>query len=87
MRDTTAALEAEYSVEPALERRPATEAVAMMEPEGWGFDAEVCCMAVEACLVAKKTLGDVVSKCFRGVIWIGRDKGKDTLKRSSSMYS
>ena len=41
---------------PALERRPATEAVARMEPEGWGLEAERRRMAAEACLVARKTL-------------------------------
>ena len=41
---------------PALERRPATEAVARMEPEGWCFEGEVWSMAAEACLVAMKTL-------------------------------
>ena len=43
-------------MEPALERRPATEAVAMMEPEGYGLEGEVRCMAREACLDARKTL-------------------------------
>ena len=41
---------------PALERRPATEAVAIIEPEGCGFRLEVRSMALEACLVARKTL-------------------------------
>ena len=42
---------------PALERRPATEAVAIMEPPGWGLVGEVWSMARAACLVAMKTLG------------------------------
>ena len=41
---------------PALERRPATEAVARMEPEGEGLEGEGWSMAAEACLVARKTL-------------------------------
>lgn len=43
-------------LEPALERSPATDAVAMMEPEGVGLDFEVLSMAFAAYLVAKKTL-------------------------------
>ena len=43
-------------LEPALDRRPATEAVAMMEPEGWGFWGEVTSIAFAAYLVARKTL-------------------------------
>ena len=42
---------------PALERSPATEAVAIIEPDGEGFDALVCDMAGVACLAARKTLG------------------------------
>lgn len=38
---------------PALDRRPATEAVLMMEPLGLGL---FCSMALAACLVARKTL-------------------------------
>ena len=41
---------------PALERRPATEAVAIIEPDGRGFEGEVVSMAQEACFVARKTL-------------------------------
>ena len=41
---------------PALERRPATEAVARMEPWGEGLVADVWSMAAEACLMARKTL-------------------------------
>jgi len=42
-------------VGPALERRPATEAVAIMEPEGCGLLREVVSMAREAYLAARKT--------------------------------
>ena len=41
---------------PAFERRPATEAVAMMEPDGCGLEGEVRRMAPAAYLVARKTL-------------------------------
>lgn len=42
---------------PALERSPATEAVAMMEPEGWGLVVGwVRRMAGGQCLRARKTL-------------------------------
>lgn len=41
---------------PAFERSPATDAVAMMEPEGVGLDFEVFSMAFAAYLVARKTL-------------------------------
>lgn len=41
---------------PAFERSPATDAVAMMEPEEVGFDFEVCSMAFAAYLIARKTL-------------------------------
>ena len=41
---------------PAFERSPATDAVAIMEPEGVCFDFEVLSMAFAAYLVAKKTL-------------------------------
>lgn len=43
-------------LEPALERRPATDAVAIMEPEGCGLESEGWRMALAACLVARKTL-------------------------------
>ena len=43
-------------MEPAFERIPATEAVAIMLPEGWGLDSEVWSIARAACLVARKTL-------------------------------
>lgn len=43
-------------LEPALERRAATEAVAIMEPDGVGFEGEVLSMALDACLVARNTL-------------------------------
>lgn len=43
-------------LEPAFERSPATDAVAMMEPEGVGFDFEVFSIAFAAYLVARKTL-------------------------------
>jgi hypothetical protein len=33
-----------------------TEAVQMIEPEGFGFDADVICMAGVACLTVRKTL-------------------------------
>jgi hypothetical protein len=55
-RETTAALEAEYGVEPALERMPATEAVPMMLPQDSGLSADVCIMAGAAYFAAKKTL-------------------------------
>lgn len=35
---------------------PATEAVAMIEPEEVGLEADVCSMALAACLVAMNTL-------------------------------
>lgn len=43
-------------LEPPFERSPATDAVAMMEPEGVGFDFEVFSIAFAAYLVARKTL-------------------------------
>ena len=55
---------------PALERRPATEAVARMEPEGWGLDGEGRRMAAEACLVARKTLRRV--RAVSVFIYVGR---------------
>jgi hypothetical protein len=66
--ETTAALEAEYGVLPALERRPATDAVAMMLPEAVGFSGDVLFMAGAACLAARKTLDAHVSLhvCHRG---------------------
>lgn len=45
-------------LEPALERSPPTEAVAMIDPEGEGLDDEVRSMAFAACLVPTKTLYD-----------------------------
>lgn len=59
--EMTAALEAEYGVLPALERRPATDAVAMMLPEAVGFSGDVFFMAGAACLAARKTLDAHVS--------------------------
>ena len=41
---------------PALERRPATEAVAIIEPPEVGLTAVVWSMPRAACLVARKTL-------------------------------
>lgn len=41
---------------PALERRPATDAVAIMEPDGCGLEDDVWRIALAACLVARKTL-------------------------------
>lgn len=41
---------------PAFERSPATDAVAMMEPEEVGFDFEVFSIAFAAYLIARKTL-------------------------------
>lgn len=41
---------------PAFERSPATDAVAMMEPEEVGFDFEVFTMAFAAYLIARNTL-------------------------------
>ena len=55
-RDTTAALDAEYGVDPAFDRRPATDAVPMMLPPEEGFDAEVLVMAGAAYFAARKTL-------------------------------
>lgn len=43
-------------LEPALERRPATEAVAIMEPDGCGLECEVRRIAFAAYLLARKTL-------------------------------
>jgi hypothetical protein len=54
--ETTAALDAEYGVDPALERRPATDAVPMMLPPAAGFSADVFIIAGAACFAAKKTL-------------------------------
>lgn len=54
---------------PALERRPATDAVAMMLPEGVGFSADVFFMAGAACLAARKTLYGMCQSacvCHRG---------------------
>jgi hypothetical protein len=54
--EMTAAFDAEYGVAPALERRPATEAVAIMLPPGFGFSGDVRFIAGAACLAARKTL-------------------------------
>ena len=54
--DTTAALDAEYGVDPAFDRRPATDAVPMMLPPEEGFDAEVLAIAGAAYFAARKTL-------------------------------
>jgi hypothetical protein len=54
--DTTAALEAEYGVLPALERRPATEAVRMMLPDDVGFAVDVFRIAGAAYLAARNGL-------------------------------
>lgn len=70
-RDTTAALEAEYGVLPALERSPATEAVPMMEPPAWGLSEDVICMAGEANLAAAKTLdGALLAKWGKPGRWV-----------------
>jgi hypothetical protein len=45
-----------YLLGPALERRPAIDAVAIIEPDGEGLEGEVWSMAFAACLVATKTL-------------------------------
>lgn len=47
---------------PALERRPATEAVAIMEPDGRGLEGEVRRMAFAAYLVARKTLFEAIDR-------------------------
>jgi hypothetical protein len=54
--DTTAALDAEYGVEPALDRMPAVDAVAIKLPEAVGLEVDVFRMAGAACLAARKTL-------------------------------
>jgi len=59
--ETTAALEAEYGVGPAFERRPATDAVMMMLPEDAGFSADVFFMAGAACFAARNGLSAVRS--------------------------
>lgn len=51
--------EGEDILGPALERRPARDAVAIMEPDECGLEGEVFCMALAACLVARKTLREV----------------------------
>ena len=56
---------------PALERRPATEAVARMEPEGCGLEGDGRRMAAEACLVARKTLRGVGGGERFGLMWDG----------------
>lgn len=48
-------------LEPALERSPAMDAVAMMEPEGVGFDFEGLSIAFAAYLVARKTLVSLIT--------------------------
>ncbi len=45
-----------YLLGPALERKPAIDAVAIIEPDGEGLEGEVWSMAFAACLVATKTL-------------------------------
>lgn len=54
--EMTAAFEAEYGVEPALERMPAVEAVAMMLPDDVGLEEEVFLIAGAACFAARNTL-------------------------------
>ena len=56
--DTTAAFDAEYGVDPAFDRNPATDAVPIMLPPDKGFDADVLIMAGAACFAAKNTLWD-----------------------------
>ena len=51
-----AAFEAEASVGPALERSPAEDDVAIMDPDGYGFSLDVCNMPLAPCLTARKTL-------------------------------
>lgn len=53
-----------------MERNPATEAVAMMEPEGHDLEDEVRRMARDACLVARNMLmsaqkAESISTCRR----------------------
>lgn len=42
---------------PAFERRPATEAVSIIEPPEYGFDSEVCIIAGAPYFVARNALG------------------------------
>ena len=58
-RDTTAALEAEYGVVPALDLKPATEAVPTILPEADVFSEEVFIIAGAAYLAARNTLARV----------------------------
>lgn len=54
-------MDAEYGVDPALDRMPATDAVPMMLPPGVGLSADVLPMAGAAYLAARKTLEETRS--------------------------
>lgn len=47
-------------LDPAPDRMPAVEAVAIIEPPGTGFEGPVFCIAFEACLTARKTLSELL---------------------------
>lgn len=46
---------------PAPDRMPAVEAVAIIEPPETDFVGPVFCIAVDACLTARKTLWEIFS--------------------------
>jgi hypothetical protein len=61
-------------VGPAFERRPATDAVAMIEPPGYGFAALVTSIARDACLAARKTESVFVLSIFMKLSGVSSQK-------------
>lgn len=57
---------------PAPDRIPAVEAVAIIEPPETGFVGPVFCIAVDACLTARKTLWEIFNRQCLASVLIGQ---------------